>query len=343
MGLVCRIFVTAILITGWFTGAKRAHASDVLVAGTKLVIKDKNGKKKFLWVAKDPAIDAAALASFSWSGATLFVTAYTGDAGVTLTDWSQHDGPSYKYKNKQAPAGDSVCKVASIKTGSITIKCKDDLIKVADPGPHLLIAIRLEIGTSTPLSTNYCAEFDFGSMKKDEAGIVIATNGPAPSACTSGTLPAKSVFVTSVGPGNLSGLAGADALCAQRATFAGRSGTFKAWLGDHANDPTTRFPHYAGPYGTSDGLIARNWLDLLDESIDIPITRNEFGSTVGDQQVWTGTHSDGSRDGMNCIDWLSSSGAEVGTYGRTSSTDFTWANESIGLCSSSKFIYCFEQ
>jgi hypothetical protein len=68
--------------------------------------------------------------------------------------------------------------------------------------------------------------------------------------------PVKRVFVTSTGyPGNLGGLAGADAKCQERATAAGLGGTFKAWLSaaGTGNSAAERLTHATVPYVRVDG------------------------------------------------------------------------------------------
>ena len=54
--------------------------------------------------------------------------------------------------------------------------------------------------------------------------------------------PPKYAFVTTwQGDGNIGGLAAADAICQTEAEEAELPGTYKAWLSDSGNSPSTRF------------------------------------------------------------------------------------------------------
>lgn len=96
--------------------------------------------------------------------------------------------------------------------------------------------------------------------------------GPVASAPT---VPAKIVFVTSAkATANYNGLPQADTVCQKLATAAGLSGTFRAWLSNATDSPSTRFTQSTGPYKLVDGTqIADNWTDLTDGTIDNPINK----------------------------------------------------------------------
>src|SRR4051812_38795722 len=86
------------------------------------------------------------------------------------------------------------------------------------------------------------------------------------------------VFVTSIQQnGNLGGLAGADAICQTRASFAGLPGTYRAWLSTTAVDAEARFFHSTSPYVLTDGttVVANNWDDLVDGTLAEAITMTE--------------------------------------------------------------------
>lgn len=108
------------------------------------------------------------------------------------------------------------------------------------------------------------------------------TCGLAAPMCISGTCsPVKRVFLTSqhVRPGDLAGIAGADAHCQTLATTAGLTGTFKAWLSDGTSSPSARFTRSTVPYMRVDGvLVANNWSDLTDGSLLAPINITEQGT-----------------------------------------------------------------
>ena len=74
------------------------------------------------------------------------------------------------------------------------------------------------------------------------------------------------VFVTSTEYGGIiGGLTGADTICQQLAEASNLSGTYKAWLSDSTDSPSTRFVRSTGPYQLVDGTrIAANWTSLTD-------------------------------------------------------------------------------
>ena len=147
--------------------------------------------------------------------------------------------------------------------------------------------------------------------------------------------------------GNMGGLAGADAICAARATAAGLSGTYLAWLSEGSTDePRDRFTQ-SSPYARVDGTrVADSWADLTDTTILAPINVTETGSTIGGTRdvwsniLWTGAEKVGNDD---CSNWTSTAG--LGWEGDHSQTNQTWAAPSVGTtsCANSNRLYCFEQ
>jgi hypothetical protein len=163
----------------------------------------------------------------------------------------------------------------------------------------------------------------------------------------------KYVFVSSTThTANLGGLAGADQICQDLASDAGLLGTFKAWLSAATQSPSTRFAHSATPYYLTDGtVIANNWGDLIDGTLDVPISLDENKSPVppSNIRVWSATRADGTPlppyyGYQDCDDWTSTSG-----YGYTGQTDITndlWTGRqgfNLLTCSSDFHIYCFQQ
>jgi hypothetical protein len=178
--------------------------------------------------------------------------------------------------------------------------------------------------------------------------------------------PHKKVFVTSTGySGNLGGVSGADAKCAARASAAGLAGTYKAWIADStdASAPAVRFTQASIPYRRVGDLtvVADDWTDLTDGSLDADIDRDEFGNVLttfhinlnGAQvtQVRTNVKTDGTRKGTNhCSNWTSSgfSGSHGGVaqaLAVPSGLPSWWTDESNdAFClDGSVPLYCFEQ
>ena len=170
----------------------------------------------------------------------------------------------------------------------------------------------------------------------------------------------RTVFVTSsTYDGNLGGLSGADDICQGFADGATIEGTFKAWLSDSISSPSTRFIHSTNfPYILVDNtIIADNWEDLIDGSLQNSIGLDENGNDVTDYnyfdvQVWTGTESDGSTafdnllwGGNDCAGWTSSNGGS-GIYAFNWRVNSWWTfydQTSMDCFSGSARLYCFQQ
>jgi cysteine-rich repeat protein len=174
-------------------------------------------------------------------------------------------------------------------------------------------------------------------------------------ACSNDCIPPRYVFITAPGlglGGELGGIDGADILCQSRATSAGLSGNFQAWLTDSTPEsaPATRFAStsFAGWYlATDDTPIAHGWTDLTDGDLLAPIQADENGETVGDAIVWTNTAPDGTQDPANkhCAGWTSGSLTEKGTTGASSTNilDAGWTKFSDeDDCASDNRLYCFQ-
>lgn len=153
------------------------------------------------------------------------------------------------------------------------------------------------------------------------------------------------VFATStVHNGNLGGAAGGDAICNTRATAAGFSGNFKAWLGTSSSSAAARMTGYTTNYILPDGTtVANNFTDLTDGSLDIRINRNELNAAVGNTNVWTGANGSGVATANTCTDWTTSSSTIRGTIGRTDRVDNGWSNYNVHYCNQTRRLYCVQQ
>ena len=160
---------------------------------------------------------------------------------------------------------------------------------------------------------------------------------------------AKKVFATSTTyTGSLGGLSGAHSECNARATAAGLSGSFKAWLSDSVAGPQDTFaraqvPYPRVPFYRVDGVrIADHWTDLTDGTTQAPIGLDESGDPAP-FLVWTSTLTDGSPNplGETCTNWTSTTGN--GSYGVSGQAPF-WT-DALGelACTVEAALYCFEQ
>ena len=165
--------------------------------------------------------------------------------------------------------------------------------------------------------------------------------GPVVSAPT---ITPKIVFVTSTTTtANYSGLPQADTVCQNLATAAGLSGTFRAWLSNATDSPSTRFTQSTVPYKLVDGTqIAGNWTDLTDGTNDNPINKTETNGGAPTTFVYSGTAANGTGvAGEHCNNWTGAPQASAGNTGVTGSGWTLWST--ANSCSFLFSIYCFEQ
>jgi hypothetical protein len=157
----------------------------------------------------------------------------------------------------------------------------------------------------------------------------------------------KVVFVTSTTHnGNLGGLSGADAICQARAVSSLLTGTYRAWLSVPGGDAADRMTHATIPYLLRNGdIIADNWDDLVDGTLDAPINISDTVGIVPAASVWTATAADGTYSAIagSCNSWTSSSAPFDSVIGNVPSVDTGWSQAGIGPCSSAIRLYCVEQ
>jgi hypothetical protein len=159
--------------------------------------------------------------------------------------------------------------------------------------------------------------------------------------------PPKKVFATSTtSNGNLGGVAGANAICAARATAAGLSGTFLAWIATSAaDDPESRFTPFSGQYVLTNGTkIADSWTDLTDGSLDAGINRDEFGASIIGGTAHTAVGTNGTYDSsLSCLGWTNGTSGQSGKDGSLGQTNSWWTSSNITGCHTTKRLLCFEQ
>ncbi len=194
----------------------------------------------------------------------------------------------------------------------------------------------------------------------------VTANGcecPADSCLTAQKLCAKRVFVTStVYPGNLGGLTGADAKCQTQAMAASLPGTYKVWLSDATGSPSTRFlTKPTIPYRLVDGtLIANNYADLVDGSQVLGVIKTETGgpaprttfcgaevpNVILDKiMVWTSTSTTGTLQAGQgtCLNTTSGTGAQ---WAQPNTASGMTTQCSGGACNGGAYlspIFCFQQ
>jgi hypothetical protein len=150
--------------------------------------------------------------------------------------------------------------------------------------------------------------------------------------------------------GNLGGLVGADTKCSLAALAGGLPGFYKAWLSDSVTSAGNRLNHSNAPYVLPDRttVVANNWEDLTDGSLDHAIDRDEFGQQLINIGVWTNTSTDGTlfstNANDNCLNW----GDHFVSFGRIgfgNRTDGLWTIDVVDResCDLPLRLYCFQQ
>ncbi len=172
----------------------------------------------------------------------------------------------------------------------------------------------------------------------------------------------KYVFVSSSShTGNMAGYLGANAICNGLASNAGLPGTYKAWLSDQGGSPNTRMAHASCPYVRTDGVqVAADWSDLVDGSLDAPISLTEsmqipqnFANPCGNNPptvplvrsstTWNGLLQS---QAYSCANWTSTVGSAL--WGNANSTTQQWtaycsSGNPSPSCASPALIYCVQQ
>ena len=105
-----------------------------------------------------------------------------------------------------------------------------------------------------------------------------------------------------------------------------------------------RFTPTTTGYARVDGvIIADDWDDLIDGTLDAPISITELGSSAAGSAVWTGTNANGTAGLYMCVGFTTTETYHADT-GSSSANTSIWSKQAQPTaCSASRRIYCFEQ
>jgi len=219
--------------------------------------------------------------------------------------------------------------------------------------------------TVTNDTTNLCTSYSYdetgkvvtcthGNLSKDTQYTVTISglSGVTDGSVTFTTVSGLTVFITSTTHnGNFGGLSGADDFCATRATAAGLSGTFRAWLSADVVGVTPAVNAVDrivdGKYVRTDGqTIASGLTELLSGTLQNPIDGDESENQVSaEYNVWTGSWADGTVcETDNCDGWitdLSGQDSIVGSSNQTTDNKWNFTDSSYN-CDEVLHIYCFQ-
>jgi len=160
------------------------------------------------------------------------------------------------------------------------------------------------------------------------------------------------IFITSTTyDGNLGGLAGADAICNQRAQTANLPGIYNAIVSTNTVNAKDRIPDGIY-YNTKNEIIANNIIELgTQNAMQNPVKYDEFGKLAANE-VWTGTHNNLLKfnGGYNCVDWTNNQDSNNipgdlinnGITGLADSIQNPWSRHTPS-CISKHPIYCVGQ
>lgn len=166
----------------------------------------------------------------------------------------------------------------------------------------------------------------------------------------------KVVFITSstfdgdlaTRGGQTSGLAGADALCANAGEAANLGRSFKAWLSDETTNAIDRIAD-VGPwhFATSDGSTGPIAFNNKANLGTIPLAAldiTEQGMMLAtSERVWTGSNNGGTTfTARTCMSWTSNHGPDFGIVGDAQSTS-NWTYYSAQQCNLVAHLYCIGQ
>lgn len=182
------------------------------------------------------------------------------------------------------------------------------------------------------------------SKSNDNPSTVVDT--PTPETPTT---PKKyRVFVTStLHNGNLGGLTGGDSICAARATAAGMTGTWKAWLSDSTTDAISRIADHAPWYTPDESTVVISSYSLLSTPAStVPIVIDESGNDLSSSgnAVLTATNASGVKvANQHCSNWTDSSNGGNVRVGAINGSGSFWTTGVADFCDSISALYCFEQ
>ncbi len=121
------------------------------------------------------------------------------------------------------------------------------------------------------------------------------------------------VFVTSTTTdGAFGGLAGGDAICAARASAAGLTGTFIAYLSSSTTDAPSRLSTSRGWVRTDGAPFADAPSSFITGELEFPARLDESGTDLGDPLVYTGTNW-GVKTLDLCADWSTADNMQDGS------------------------------
>ena len=180
-----------------------------------------------------------------------------------------------------------------------------------------------------------------------------ACDSPCSEVCDNGEcLSSRIVFITSVKAAGFPGAESIDGYCDGRAFIAGLPGEYVAWVSDAQSSAAERMTHSAVPWVMPDDVVvADNWDDLTDGTLQAPININEFGAEVTGEcdelGTWSGTNPDGThKPGQDCDGWSSINESDSATViGSAGVMGSGWSDGGCPerQCNDNARVFCFQK
>ena len=208
--------------------------------------------------------------------------------------------------------------------------------------------LSVSFGSETPTPVNVTAtsfQVTVGPQPWGSKSVLVSLGNGESAQATYGIYGVITAFVTSTTyNGNLGGVAGADAKCQARASAAGLSGTYVAFIGRPGVPTLPLYPLHV--FKRTDGAkIADNYSDLIDTTLDVALNLSESGAVVGTTGTWTGMLQSGSQFVLavdHCSTWSSAEPIVSGAQGIENSQVGPWLGANTAGCAGAKRLYCFE-
>lgn len=154
------------------------------------------------------------------------------------------------------------------------------------------------------------------------------------------------MFESTATDGNLGGRSGADAICAgSTPALPSDYDSIRALVSFSGTDEIADMPSlYSVPTtvmveSTVSGVVASNWADLLDGTIDDTLNGTEVVADTS-SKYWTGSDENGVLDTDNCSGWTTASGAVDGNSGISDDSTAPWLSHSVVSCDTIQKILC---
>jgi hypothetical protein len=227
-----------------------------------------------------------------------------------------------------------------------TIMSEDGSISCSGSCPGLSVAASTNLTlVAKPGSNSTFAGWSSGPCRGISQKCTFAMSDGINIMATFG--PQSYMFVTSstVVPGKLGGINGADVECQRLADKANLPGSYKAWLSTKGTDAKSRIGR--GGWIRADGrpftLNIDNLTNAARQIVYYPPRLDELGNDLGNSHnlVATGGNIDGTAFDSQCTDFTNTTG---GVYvGDTAAGSFDWAMKQLDPdgCGRSYRLYCF--